>query len=118
MEIKDLSNKIPANVLEIVRTLESKGFEAYLVGGCVRDLFMGNTPKDWDITTNATPEQIQSSFPRTFYENSFGTVGVVSSETGDPDIDVVEVTPYRVEGKYSDKRHQMKFVSHRTSPKI
>jgi poly(A) polymerase/tRNA nucleotidyltransferase (CCA-adding enzyme) len=70
----------------------------------VRDLLIGREPKDWDITTNATPEKIQELFPETFYENKFGTVGVVT-ESLDPKLKVVEITPYRIEGKYSNARH-------------
>nr|MBA3733133.1 CCA tRNA nucleotidyltransferase [Patescibacteria group bacterium] len=81
------------------------GFEAFLVGGCVRDLILNKTPKDWDVTTNATPEQIISSFSKTFYENSFGTVGVVNEQTENETLKVVEVTPYRLETGYSDNRH-------------
>lgn len=103
--------KIPKEVTMVVAVLQGASFEAFLVGGCVRDLFMGNAPKDWDITTNATPEQIIALFPKTFYENAYGTVGVVTcgEELGIPCIDetvkVIEVTPYRLEGEYSDNRH-------------
>ena len=95
---------IPHEVASVALTLEEKGFEAYLIGGCVRDLIIGRKPKDWDITTNATPEQIISSFPKTFYENEYGTVGVVNEQAGDETLKVVEVTPYRLEEKYSDNR--------------
>ena len=75
------------------------------MGGCVRDLLLGRTPKDWDVTTNATPEQIQAVFPEpeSFYENAFGTVGVKTGSE-DPTLAIVEVTPYRTEGEYTDKR--------------
>ncbi len=96
---------IPEDVAHVTETLTKKGFEAYLVGGCVRDLVAGKEPKDWDVTTNAMPEQIQAAFEHTFYENAYGTVGVVIHETGDRNKDIVEVTPYRLEGKYSDARH-------------
>jgi len=83
--------------------LRAAGFEAYPVGGCVRDLIVEREPKDWDITTNALPEQIQAVFPDSFYENDYGTVGV---KTGSEDskLAIVEVTPYRTESAYSDKR--------------
>lgn len=84
--------------------LEKAGFEAWIVGGCVRDLLLGRTPKDWDVTTNATPEQIQGIFEHTYYTNEFGTVGVVNDTAADERLKVVEVTPYRLEGKYSDAR--------------
>ena len=94
---------IPDEVVKISDTLETAGFEAFLVGGCVRDLLIGRTPKDWDVTTNATPEQLTELFTETFQNNVFGTVGVVS-ETEDPTLKVVEVTPYRIESGYSDAR--------------
>ena len=94
---------VPKEVEAVSDTLEKAGFEAYLVGGCVRDMILGKKPKDWDLTTNATPEQIQKIFPETFYENSYGTVGVVS-ETNDETLKVIEVTPYRKEGTYTDAR--------------
>lgn len=96
---------IPSEVKIVTDGLESAGFEAYIVGGCVRDLLTGKTPKDWDVTTNATPEQIQEIFPDTFYENKFGTVGVENKVTENDSLKVVEVTPYRLESEYSDNRH-------------
>lgn len=96
---------IPSEVKIVTEGLESAGFEAYVVGGCVRDLLTGKTPKDWDVTTNATPEEIQNIFPDTFYENKFGTVGVENKETENDNLKVIEVTPYRVESGYSDGRH-------------
>ncbi len=165
---KNLINKIPNYVLDVVRVLDKNNFEAYLVGGCVRDLFLNKEPKDWDITTNAKPEDIIKLFEKTVYENSFGTVAVclpvqsyanedmpkdnVSSETEDTIVShetnknlshiisslpsevlvnggentensvssetkddyvihetqkyhIIEVTPYRKEGKYTDFRH-------------
>ena len=68
--------RIPNEVSIVSNGLRQAGFESYLVGGCVRDLIIGIEPKDWDITTNATPEQIQAVFPDSFYENDYGTVGV------------------------------------------
>ena len=96
---------IPNEVQYVVKTLKNANFEAFLVGGCVRDLFINRTPKDWDITTNATPEQIISLFEDTFYENIFGTVGIVNKETENDSVKVIEVTPYRLESGYSDNRH-------------
>jgi tRNA nucleotidyltransferase/poly(A) polymerase len=95
---------IPLEVSRVTETLETAGFEAFLVGGCVRDLIRGAKPKDWDVTTNATPEEILALFPHTFYENNFGTVGVVSDGTEDPTLKTIEVTPYRIESEYSDNR--------------
>jgi len=95
---------IPREVQHVADTLESRGFEAYLVGGCVRDLLIGKTPKDWDITTNAHPTEIESIFPETYINNDFGTVGVVTEDAEDPRLKVIEVTPYRTESGYSDAR--------------
>jgi len=95
---------IPAEVSRVTKALEKANFEAFLVGGCVRDLMIGRSPKDWDVATNATPEEIIALFPETYYENTFGTVGVVNEETEDPTLKIVEVTPYRLESEYSDKR--------------
>jgi len=95
---------IPQEVQNVSLQLEKAGYTAYLVGGCVRDLIMKREPKDWDLTTNATPEQILEVFPDSFYENTFGTVGV-KTRSDDPRTTVVEVTPYRIEGTYSDNRH-------------
>lgn len=96
---------IPKEIVDIVEKLEKASFEAFLVGGCTRDILLGKTPKDWDITTNATPEQIIPLFEKTFYENVYGTVGVVNESTDDPRLKIVEVTPYRLESSYSDHRH-------------
>src|SRR3989344_1595474 len=102
---------IPKEVRAAVAILESAGFEAYLVGGCVRDLLIGRSPQDWDVTTNAKPEKIQELFPKSFYENKFGTVSVVT-DSDDPKLRTIEITPFRLEGKYSDKRHpdEIKFA--------
>lgn len=143
--------KIPVPVLKTLTALEGAGFEAFAVGGCVRDLILGREPKDWDITTNASPEEIQRIFPESFYENVFGTVGVKVEKfqiispaspatlsrsecglargevSGIPDggegeetheketasgteisankHDIIEVTTYRAESDYDDKRH-------------
>ena len=95
---------IPKEVWEASQTLKKAGFEAYLIGGCVRDIILGIAPKDWDITTDAKPEQIIAAFPKTFYENTFGTVGVVNENTTDEIVKVIEITPYRLEAEYSDNR--------------
>lgn len=97
-------DRIPEEVLGVTDRLEEAGFEAYIVGGCIRDLLLGKKPKDWDVTTNATPEAIQGLFENTFYTNDFGTVGVVQDEVADESVKVIEVTPYRTEGKYTDAR--------------
>ena len=97
-------NQIPPEIALIIQILENAGFEAWIVGGCVRDLLVGRAPKDWDVTTSATPEEIQDLFENTFYTNDFGTVGVVNDDAATESLRVVEVTPYRTEGKYSDAR--------------
>lgn len=96
---------IPEFVKEILTKLEAAGFEAYIVGGCVRDLLMNKEPNDWDVTTNARPEQVLRIFTDSKYENTFGTVLVkVKNEAGETE-NVVEVTTYRSEQGYSDRRH-------------
>jgi tRNA nucleotidyltransferase (CCA-adding enzyme) len=98
------TNDIPLSVRNIAKTLEEAGFEAYLIGGCVRDLLIGRIPKDWDFTTNANPDQIQALFPDSFCNNDYGTVGIKNEEESDETLKVVEITPYRSEHGYSDAR--------------
>ena len=101
---------IPEEVQNIIRELEKSGHKAYAVGGCVRDLLLGAAhgesvePKDWDVATSATPEEVQKIFPDSFYENAFGTVGV-KIQGGNEALALVEVTTFRVEEAYTDKRH-------------
>ena len=96
--------ELPKEVREIIEKLNSAGFQGYAVGGCVRDLLLEKEPKDWDITTNAKPEEIQNLFPDHVYENTFGTVAIKTGSEK-PELALIEVTPYRIEGKYTDKRH-------------
>ena len=106
-----LNIKIPQYIQEIVQKIEAENFEAFLVGGCVRDILLGKEPKDWDITTSAKPEDVVRIFPDAKYENGFGTVMLpvkylVENYTQDlGNLGVVEITTYRIESKYSDKRH-------------
>ena len=115
-----MKQTIPQPVLDVAAALTAGGFEAYLVGGCVRDLLLRGAvhgervePKDWDIATNARPEEIQKACPNSVYENEFGTVGVKvrtnnqQQTTNDKQstTEVVEVTTYRVDGAYRDHRH-------------
>jgi tRNA nucleotidyltransferase (CCA-adding enzyme) len=102
MQTKDL--EVPSEIVSICETLKKAGFESYIVGGCVRDLYIKRSPKDWDITSNAKPENIQALFEETFYENDYGTVGVVT-QSEDPKLRIVEITPYRTESTYSNARH-------------
>ncbi|MFA6324811.1 MAG: HD domain-containing protein [Candidatus Paceibacterota bacterium] len=119
---------IPKEVSHVTETLEKAGFDVFLVGGCVRDILISSltiedkdkrAPKDWDLTTNAKPEEIIALFEKTVYENTFGTVGVCIPRVGDviretqennvspetPEYVIIEVTPYRIEAKYTDFRH-------------
>ncbi len=100
---------IPQPVIAVIERLNQAGFEAFAVGGCVRDLILGRTPKDWDITTVATPKDVTELFPDSFYENDFGTVGVkvprfIEATPKDKTEDIIEVTTYRVESEYTDRR--------------
>ncbi len=121
---------VPKYVTHVTDTLQNKGFEAYIVGGCVRDLIIGREPRDWDVTTNAKPDEVQSLFEKTVYENRFGTVAVCiikdlvdKNDTNDSKnpadtqdsaetkglakekYNIVEVTTYRKEAGYTDNRH-------------
>jgi poly(A) polymerase/tRNA nucleotidyltransferase (CCA-adding enzyme) len=101
---------ISPEIRMVTDTLQRAGFEAYLVGGCVRDMYRAVAPKDWDVTTNAKPEEIMALFSKTFYENEYGTVGVVNESIAEDDTEkatlrIVEVTPYRKETTYSNFRH-------------
>ncbi len=102
----------PEEIKTILTALTGAGFQAYAVGGCVRDLLLEHKPKDWDITTNATPDKIQELFPESFYENTFGTV-TVKTDSEDPTLAQVQITPYRFEATYTDKRHpdQVRFAA-------
>lgn len=104
---------LPPEVITIWKKLITNGYQAYLVGGCVRDLILKRKPKDWDITTNARPEEILKLFPtQSFYENRFGTVGVKTNSL-DETLKIIEITTFRIEGKYSDFRRpdEIKFAS-------
>jgi len=103
--------EIPSEILTIAEKLSDSGYKAYLVGGCVRDLLLNKKPKDWDIATDAVPEDILRMFPNSIYENSFGTVAV-KTNSSDEVLKIVEVTTFRLEGRYSDKRHpdEIKFA--------
>lgn len=92
--------EIPDKVAYIITTLMEHGFEAYAVGGCVRDTILGRTPGDWDITTSARPEQVKELFKRTIDTGiQHGTVTVMLDKEG------FEVTTYRIDGEYEDSRH-------------
>lgn len=91
---------IPPKVNTVIRTLQAGGFEAYAVGGCVRDSVLGRKPEDWDITTSAMPQETKALFERTFDTGiEHGTVTVLLGREG------FEVTTYRIDGEYEDSRH-------------
>ena len=96
MNITDL--QVPKDVQRVVARLTEAGHDAYVVGGCVRDAIRGVDPQDWDIATDATPDEIQQLFAKSLYTNRFGTVVVRSGEHE------VEVTTYRTETGYTDHR--------------
>ena len=98
----DFTMQLPAGVLEMTERLQENGYAAYLVGGCVRDALMGIEPHDYDITTDAVPEQIVALFGEercTWYGKAFGTVCVRMNG------EKAEITTFRTEGSYSDSRH-------------
>ncbi len=95
---------IPKEVKFVIDKLKKAGFEAYIVGGCVRDFLRNVEPQDWDITTNAKPKEIQRILPKSFYENKFLTV-TAQTESENPKLKEIEITTYRSEAKYTDKRH-------------
>ncbi len=101
---------IPEFILKYIQALESGGFEAYVVGGSVRDWLLGREPKDWDLTTNARPEDILRMIPEGKYENRFGTVIVPVRNEEVSVTDVVEITTYRSEQGYSDHRRPDEIV--------
>ena len=91
--------KMPAQAAKVIQTLEQHGFEAYIVGGCVRDSILGRTPGDWDITTSASPQEVKEIFDHTVDTGiEHGTVTVLMNH------EPYEVTTYRVDGKYEDHR--------------
>ena len=95
---------LPKNVSTILKTLKSNGYEAYVVGGCVRDAILGVRPSDYDITTSATPAEIKSLFKKTIDTGiKHGTVSVVFYDDNIPSI--YEVTTFRIDGEYEDSRH-------------
>ena len=97
--------KLPEKVKRIIKTIEDAGYEAYAVGGCVRDSILGREPDDWDITTSASPHQVKALFRRTVDTGiRHGTVTVMVDREG------FEVTTYRIDGEYEDGRHPKEVV--------
>ncbi len=98
--MKNQDIRLPGKVNSIITVLKAHGYEAYAVGGCVRDLVLGRIPEDWDITTSALPEETKALFARTIDTGlEHGTVTVLLEGEG------FEVTTYRIDGKYEDSRH-------------
>lgn len=98
-----MTDLIPKEIKQIYSKVQDAGFEVYFVGGCVRNMLMNIPVKDWDLTTNATPEQTSKLFSDSFYDNQFGTVGLPTKSNG-----VVEITTFRTEHGFSDRRHPEK----------
>lgn len=103
--------ELPQNVQTIIHTLQAHGYEAYAVGGCVRDSLLGREPDDWDITTSATPQETKALFSRTVDTGiAHGTITVLMEKEG------FEVTTYRVDGEYEDSRHPREVTFTRSLP--
>lgn len=97
--------QLPEKVKFIINTITEAGFEAYAVGGCIRDSILGREPNDWDITTSAKPEQVKALFRRTIDTGiAHGTVTVMLDKEG------FEVTTYRIDGEYEDNRHPKEVI--------
>jgi len=101
---------LPQSIKNIFYIFKKNGFEIYLVGGAVRDFLLGKNPKNFDFTTNATPKQIQSLFPNSFYNNAYGTVSIPLEIDNLSSLQktIVEITPFRKEEDYTDFRHPEK----------
>ena len=97
--------EVPKRVKEIIETLQEHGYDAYAVGGCVRDSLLHSSPADWDITTSAKPMEVKALFRRTVDTGlAHGTVTVMLGREG------FEVTTYRIDGEYEDSRHPKEVV--------
>ena len=97
--------RLPEKVKKILKKLQEEGYEAYAVGGCVRDSLLGRVPDDWDITTSAKPMEIKEIFERTIDTGiQHGTVTVLMEH------ECFEVTTYRIDGEYTDNRHPKEVV--------
>lgn len=97
--------QLPEKVKQVLNTITQAGFEAYAVGGCIRDTLLSRQPEDWDITTSASPQQVKQLFGRTIDTGiQHGTVTVMLGKDG------FEVTTYRIDGKYEDGRHPKEVI--------
>ena len=95
-EKNEIRLELPEKVRQIIEQIQKHGFEAYAVGGCVRDSLLGRTPDDWDLTTSAKPQEVKAIFPRTIDTGiEHGTVTVMMGKEG------FEVTTYRIDGALS-----------------
>ena len=101
-----MRSDIPSKILSSFEKIQKAGFDVYFVGGCVRNLLLKIPVKDWDFTTSATPEKIMKIFPDGFYDNTFGTVGVPLEIDGKKQ--VLEITTFRTEEGFNDRRHPEK----------
>lgn len=106
-KIVRVKNKLPKATKSVFERFQKAGFTIYLVGGAVRDLLVGKRVHNCDFTTNARPEEIQKLFPESFYDNVFGTVGIPYNAIvpKSPKKEVYEITTFRTEGGYTDRRH-------------
>ena len=110
-KIQNLKSKMAEAATEIVRRLRAEGFQAYLVGGCVRDLVMGHEPADYDVATDATPEQVLGLYPGSLTVGAhFGVVAVPpfsleATDSGPQAGGSIEVATFRSDGRYADGRH-------------
>lgn len=103
--VYSLNIQLPEKVNTIIKTLQEHGYEAYAVGGCIRDSILGRVPEDWDITTSAMPEETKALFGKTFDTGiEHGTVTVLLDKEG------FEVTTYRIDGEYEDSRHPKEVI--------
>lgn len=104
-----MQTQLPNFIVNIAQTFTNAGYQIYLVGGSVRNMLLGKKVKDWDLTTNATPEKILKLFPDGFYDNEFGTVGIAIKNAENPEEKhIIEITTFRSESEYKDHRHPEK----------
>lgn len=102
---------LPKYIVQIMDTFKKNGYQVFVVGGAVRDLLLKKEVDNWDLTTNAKPEEIIKLFPESFYHNQYGTVTIpLKVEKKDSKPIFIEVTPFRKESHYQDFRHPKKIV--------
>ena len=110
---------IPQFVQEIITHLHTHHFQAFVIGGCVRDSLLGEKPKDWDITTDATPKQIQAIFAKSYklitLGERYGTIGIITNTAAGI---CVEITTFRLESSYTNSRTQAMSPTPPTCSKI